>query len=157
MRKFIVLGVVLMSFMLASCSLVTRNHLNNDFKDVLKRAREFQQAENDADGEKIWNLSAPFIRKDIGSKEEYVDYLNIFLSETNYKAEEPTMVASGKKWALTQENTSMTFSEPDGLEKDCFRTFWIKSEGTWYWYGTGYICSYMPTKDEINQWTKNLK
>ncbi len=132
--------------------------LNKDSNAVLQRAKEFQQAEYSHNAEKIWDMMLPSIRQDSGPKEEYIANVKAFYASLNdIKADKPTLVTKGDKWAMTQEDITATFPEPDGVQTDCFRTVWLKSEGVWYWYETDRACTYMPDASEIVHITKNLK
>ena len=147
MKKFTFLAsIILLSVNLSSRQL-------SPGETVLNRAREFQSGMNLHDSGKIWELSTPRF-KNRNPKDKYESEMSPFLVELKTKAEEPSIIAMGDKWAMTQSVVNATFFE-NGRElyiKTCNLTIWLKYPDNWYWMDTGYACHYAVTvTDEMIQ------
>ncbi|MDP3697847.1 MAG: hypothetical protein Q8R55_07640 [Candidatus Taylorbacteria bacterium] len=159
MRKRFVVGVVTVSILVSACASTSALRSRNDEKRrVQDEANEFYSAWRDHNGQKIWQLSSPFFKKE-NQEKEYVKNLEQFLTlVTDLDYSNFSVVYMSKKLAVTQADISLRLQEGNREENVnvCERIIWLRFPEGWRFQEPSLLCTYMPDKQRIEFLTKNL-
>ena len=177
--KNLLLVLVLVVIKASCAGTPTQTRQENEIA-VLERAEEFIGALYHQDFGKWWDMMMPTARnREVSGADSREEYAQVWkkasehIKMTDYDSAK--IVAMGDKYAVTQAEVSYDIDRGGQMEhvKDCEKTIWLKipteflgrlkhgqettPRGGWYWQQTGFDCDYMPSAQEIEQLTRNLK
>jgi len=161
--KNLLLVLVLVVIKASCAGTPTQTRQENEIA-VLERAEEFIGALYHQDFGKWWDMMMPTARnREVSGADSREEYAQVWkkasehIKMTDYDSAK--IVAMGDKYAVTQAEVSYDIDRGGQMEhvKDCEKTIWLKIPGGWYWQQTGFDCDYMPSAQEIEQLTRNLK
>ena len=133
---------------------------------VLDKAEELVGAMYRQDFGKVWDMMTPWNKHDATregvTREVYAGKVGNFMDTgqirmTDYDSSE--IVVIGDKYAITQAELTYQFTEGGQTQSmtDCERTLWLEFPEGWFWHQTSLVCEYMPSAEEIERLTRNLK
>ena len=147
-----------------SCSKEAPRPSQQDEIAVLDKAEELVGALYKEDFGKVWDMMTPWNKHDAtragitremyaGKVENYFTYIKM----TDYDSSK--LITIGDKYAITQANTTYEFAEGGQTQTraGCERTLWLKFPEGWFWHQTSLLCEYMPSAEEIERLTANLR
>lgn len=156
--------VSVLAVIVASCADTSAQKQQEEEIAVLERAEELVGAEYHQDFGKWWDMMILSSRNSrmsgADTREEFIqqrksEFENFRI--TDYDSSK--LIAIGNKYAVTQAAMSYEVREEGRIRSidGCDRTIWLELPDGWYWHETGRDCGYMPTAQEIENLTRNLR
>lgn len=149
---------------MASCSGVSPETRQEDEIAILQRADEFVGALYRNDFGKWWDMMVPTEKTlQISGADNREDYIKVWRKASEHITivdyDSARIVAIGERYAVTQ--SQVDYDVQEGNEKrsvnDCEKTIWLKLQDGWYWHKTGLDCDYLPSAEELQRLTRDLK
>lgn len=157
------LRVAVLAAIAASCA-GTPAQKQQDEIAVLDRAEEFVGALYHNDFGKWWDMMVPADKNfQISGADNREDYIKVWRKASEHITivdyDSARIVVIGDRYAVTQSYVAYDVQEGDQKRsvKGCEKTIWLKLTEGWYWHKTGLDCDYLPSAQELEQLTRNLR
>ena len=149
--------------MAESCSTVPAQRRQDEIA-VLGRAEEFVGALYHNDFGKWWDMMVPADKNfQISGADNREDYIKVWRKASEHITivdyDSARIVAIGDRYAVTQSYVAYDVQEGDQKRsvKGCEKTIWLKLSVGWYWHKTGLDCDYLPSTQELEGLTRDLR